>query len=54
MRHVLHMLLFAAILSVFLAALVGRDGRRVRLALVLFASFAGGGLVAGLLMFVLS
>jgi hypothetical protein len=52
--HTLHMLLFAAILSVFFALLAGREGRRARLCLVLFLSFAGGGVCVGLLMYALS
>ncbi len=54
MLHTLHMLLFAAILSVFFAFLVGREGRRGRLCGVLFASFAGGGLAVSLLLYALS
>ncbi len=51
MRHLAHMLAFAAILSVYFAFLAGRPGRRRRLGLILFACLAGGGLLVALLMF---
>ena len=51
MRHLAHMLVFAAILSTYFALLLGREGRRLRLGLILFASLAGGGVLVGLLMF---
>jgi hypothetical protein len=49
--HLAHMLLFAGILSTYFAFLLGRRGRRLRFGVVLFASLAGGGLAAGLLMY---
>ncbi len=51
MRHLLHMLVFAGILSTYFACLTGRPEKRVRLGLILFASLFGGGLLLGLLMF---
>lgn len=51
MRHLLHMVLFAGILSTYFAFLSGRPGRRLRFGLLLFACLAGGGLLASLLMF---
>ena len=54
MLHVLHMLIFAAMLSAFFALLLGRPGRRRRLALILFACLFGGGLLVGWLMFPLA
>lgn len=51
MMHLAHVVLFAAILSVYFAFLSGKPGRRLRFGLLLFACFAGGGLLAGLLMY---
>lgn len=51
MRHLLHMIVFAAILSIYFACLTGKPDRRVRLGWILFACLAGGGLLLGLLMF---
>ena len=50
-RHFAHMVVFAAMLSIFFAFLLGRPGRRRRLGLILFACLAGGGLALSLLMF---
>ncbi len=51
MRHLAHMIVFSAILSTYFAFLLGREGRRVRLGLILFAALAGGGFALGLLMY---
>ena len=51
MRHFAHMVVFAAMLSVFFAFLLGGRGRRRRFGLILFACLAGGGLALSLLMF---
>ncbi|GAB4222598.1 MAG: hypothetical protein Kow0062_20750 [Acidobacteriota bacterium] len=51
MRHLAHMLVLAAILSVFFAFLFAESGRRLRLGLKLFAGLAGGALLLGYLMY---
>jgi hypothetical protein len=50
MLHLFHVLLFSAILSVFFATLSGREGKRLKLGLILFAALAGGSVVVSLIM----
>ena len=49
--HIGHMLLFAAIVSVFFAFLQARSGRRLRYGAILWLVLVGSGLAINLLMF---
>ena len=51
MLHILHLLVFSGLLSFFFAFLVGREGRRLRYGLTLWAILGGGSLALGLLMY---
>lgn len=51
MLHLFHMLVFAGLLAFFFAFLVGREGRRLRYAVALWAILGGSGLLIGLIMY---
>ena len=51
MRHLAHMLVFAAMLGVFFAALLGSPGRRLRVGLIIWGVLIGAALALSLLMY---
>ena len=51
MRHLVHMLLFAAFLAVFFATMYRPRGRRLRFGLAIWGGLAGGALGLALLMY---
>lgn len=54
MMHLLHMFLFASLVSGFFAFLLAPEGRRLRYGLTLWTIMAGAALLLGLTMFAAS